>query len=196
MKTWMLAIALLGAAACDDKGDDTGDEGGGGPGVATCDDPFTACGGDPTGAWSFADFCYEFEYSDESCPDATYAYDFDADGSYELLADGTYSVALTTTATATVSFPKTCLGGATCEDLASAGELSCVDAGPVCDCETTQVTSSAEAGTWSTAGSVLTMTDDSGDATKADYCVSGRSFELELRPDSPEEAPIRVILSR
>ncbi|MBK9644022.1 MAG: hypothetical protein IPO67_02515 [Deltaproteobacteria bacterium] len=156
--------------------------------LPTCEDTFAACGGDPTGSWTFAEACYVSTRPTE-CEQARWTIKTTQTGGYEFAADKTYSAAFKVITELTYVAEKTCLTeGQTCEELAEPLKLdTCVDKGDVCECKGGGAMDSATTGTWATSGTTLTLTGDSAPkAAEHDYCVSpGEAMEIVMKPPPP-----------
>jgi hypothetical protein len=169
---------------------------------ATCVDArstFTACGGDPTGSWTFAEFCVDATVKTSGdggagnvCPENS------VDIDYNLARDVTFDAttlkigAGKTTLTAKYNYFLACFtrlpdggmsGGATptCAEIqkreytdkSKAG--SCADkTGGYCVCtETGETTAAEEIQTYTVSGTTLTTTKGDGSSSVSQFCVKG-----------------------
>ena len=156
--------------------------------LPTCEDTFTACGGDPTGRWAFTESCYTSTRTAD-CAEAVWTVETTQTGGMEFAADKTYSSAFTIITKLTYVAEKTCLReGETCEDLAAPLKLdSCVEKGSVCECKGGGPSEVMTTGTWSTSGTTLSLTAE-GAPKAADHglCVNpGVSMELLIKAPPP-----------
>lgn len=196
-RTTFLA-ALFALAACKEKEDgDTGGGGGGGGGsLPTCDDAFSACGGDPVGSWTLVDYCFDVEPEIPDCPEATYTFDATPDGTLVVNADGTYSVDFTMTMEMSVELPKSCFPkGMTCDQIGDK-DMTCSDAGDSCVCVTTPTSEEiSETGIWGVKGTTLTVvSDEDGSVETMEFCATTRS--LEILQENEEMGQMRMIAER
>jgi hypothetical protein len=156
--------------------------------LPTCEDTFTACGGDPTGSWTFVDSCY-INTRTADCEAAVWTVETTQTGGIEFASDKTYSSAFKVITKLTYTAEKSCLReGETCEDLAAPLKLdSCVDNGAVCACEGGGSVDSTTTGTWATSGTTLTLTAEGAPkAAEHDLCVHpGEAMELVIKAPPP-----------
>jgi len=158
------------------------------------------CGGDVVGDWKASSACANRALLNEQflssimgyCPDATLgAVTIKPAGTMSLRTDLTYTAALTMDATAVVNIPSSCLAGQSCAAVsvllqsALVGQMgiqsaNCTGSGS-CNC-TFKINSPVEnsAGTYTTAGTVLSLLATTGTATTGggDYCVKDKSLHL------------------
>ncbi len=212
MRLTPLAFFLLACPTAEDTGkdgdtadtSDTADSGEPAPDLVS-DCSTTACGGDPSGAWAIADSC---------APDVEMALDWCAEGYMKVTAfsntgtltvnaDGSYTTAFEGGDVTLEIFAATsCLGGATCAQLQEQAEQNipgvvCVDSTGGCTCTaTTQTEADSDAGTWTTAGSVLTFNStDDGNSQNADFCVDSDEMWLQMR-EGESDMPLGFVLSK
>jgi hypothetical protein len=158
------------------------------------------CGGDPTGTWKLSTACFSDESTStelaqltQLCPTATATLsDVSATGTIAFRADATYTEMLTESATVHATVPPSCLvrGGVTltCAQLpALIALLSGLSGGPVVSCTgsstcscTSRVTAitANTSGTWSHAGTSITLTAADGTEDGGPYCVQGNQIHL------------------
>jgi hypothetical protein len=151
---------------------------------------FSACGGDPTGDWTFVDTCVddaEIDFDIEGCPEATARFqdDIAISGTLSLGEDGSYAVEQSLTGTLVLSFPLSCLEGEadSCDQVGEILEVECTASGDVCECEDSADFDSEASGTYETDGSSITFTTSGGEPSDpGEFCVDGDRLELR----SPE----------
>jgi hypothetical protein len=186
---WGVAVACLLGAACGDGSDSPADGVGG---ELDCSE-LVACGGDPTGTWSFLGSCGLVEDM-EVCAEATvHRLESDFAGRFEIAADGRYQLEVDILNRADVSFPPACAREdfQSCDDhlpgFACTGEL---DVG--CDCQgESRVPINRDRGTWTVEGSRMFLASDSQAERELDFCVSGTG----LRVREPGEESV-IVLAR
>lgn len=193
---------------------------GGGGATTTCGttDP---CGGDVVGTWLPAGSCvsrpslqalYMTELGAE-CPsgksvsigDATQDW---AHVSATFNADLTYMGTTTFEDSVQILVPNACLVTRSCTDLdadfqamvtpfGGISAASCLQGGATCTCSITQQQYTADSGSYSTAGVLLTMTPTGGVATDSRYCVRGSELHL-MTIDDPTTGVITsdIMLAR
>lgn len=138
-------------------------------------DTFAACGGDPTGSWTYTAGCLTLHNPPSlPCSSATFVLTIDVGGSLDLGGDGTFSIAQTTRTTSTLTVPRACVGAPDCtflgDDAVASGD----------NCVSTDVSDDTDdvAGTWTSAGSALTLTAGGQDGVM-DFCVQGDTLMLQ-----------------
>jgi len=170
---------------------------GGGSGGASCGRT-EPCGGSVVGNWKMVDSCIQVTpemLTDTFCPQGTIRpLSFEPSGNVAFAVNSSYSSALTVSMTLLESLPSSCLTaeGITCADFNSAiqDELAtnpdprfqsyvCAAAGSNCDCTVvlTPMTT-AETGTYATAGTVLSTTASDGTTSDDPYCVQGKTLRI------------------
>ncbi|MDB4980090.1 MAG: hypothetical protein JWM82_842 [Myxococcales bacterium] len=165
-----------------------------GGGSVSCDGT-QPCGGDPTGTWSFVSDCEAPSMGfSNTCPTATVsASGVSISGMISFNADKSYSVSQAFKANVSVSLPASCLtqGGVTvsCAQLTTVlqGEIangtapyktiSCSGSGG-CTCLATVDDINDDSGTWSSAGTVITLGSAAGSSDGGSYCVKGNEIHL------------------
>jgi hypothetical protein len=145
------------------------------------------CGGDVVGTWSFLGACRTpavlQNFNDNlqaSCPGASItALDIDISGTVTYNADLTYAANVTETIRATEIFPLSCLGFASCADVVSSNTESTVSCTgtTTCTCRVAGAPPMIETGTYTTAGTDLTMAGPTSTSTDA-YCVQNNQLHI------------------
>jgi hypothetical protein len=148
------------------------------------------CGGNIVGSWQLTSECVDVESlqptAQTACVDASItAAIVSVSGNLTFNADMSYTESATTTAIFVWHFPASCLNGATCDAFGSAAQqglpagVTFTCTGPAdCDCTEGTIGTGSDSGTYSTSGSVLSITSDTtGPATGA-YCVQGSTLHL------------------
>jgi hypothetical protein len=161
---------------------------------------FKACGGDPTGTWTFADFCVPAQDigSVQNCPEVTAAVDYTINR--DVVIDGTTitSTAGTQKVVFTINYPLVCFtrdgdGGtydAGINDCATvqskfykdpANPGVCTDNGSgVCKCvQSQEKAATASTDTYVTNGTTITTTKTDGTMSTSDYCVNGNLLTVQ-----------------
>lgn len=190
MKKALFALAMGALVAACGGGDD---DGGG------FDCSFNACGGDPVATWTIAGSCTLGDQTIEECPEATFDDSgIEQDGTVTINSDGTYSTSVTTTGTVQFTFPLSCLGGATCDQLEGAVEgVTCTDTGEACDCTQTLNETDNETGTYVASGSTVTFTPDGGGTPdELEFCVEGNTMKASAPPEMAGDARAIVFLTK
>jgi hypothetical protein len=187
---------------------------GGGP-VATCDNT-TACGGNPKGKWTVSSSCLKLSggvdlasagLDPRSCTSAPLTGTLNVTGTFTANADGTYTDDTTTTGNAQVELAPGCLQisgtsincqgaevalessgltTATCSPSASGG-CSCTAVVNQKGSMGMPTATPATSGNFTTSGSTLSLTTDSGNLTHG-FCASGSSLTT-----SPQSMTTTVI---
>lgn len=185
-------ISVLGALLIAGCG---GDDDGGGGGL-DCSQ-YEACGGDPTGEWTFVDACFDdnFDPEVESCPTATASVmNVAVTGSVTVDTDMTYAIDFTTTGDVVLSLPESCLNGLTCAQVSDAAQVDCTDNDDGgCDCQDMIEETTQETGTWEVDGTTLSTTTG-GETDEATFCVDGDV--MKLRPQDQEGPMATLVLQR
>jgi hypothetical protein len=188
MRIWGSIIVAACLAGC-----------GGSGGVEVGEDcSFDACGGDPTGDWTFGTGSYCIDpYQDEDCPEATLETNLATSGSLVLASDGTFTMQLTATGELVFHLPLRCIDGATCSDGDTPElDLYCEEDGAD-DCRCVSIIDSQRTadGNWQTEGDVIGLIDDSDQEVEVagEYCTRGD--ELVIRSQESTE-PYTWILTR
>lgn len=171
----------------------------GGDGGSSCG-TFTPCGGNVVGRWNVTDSCVSA--SAPPMVSGCQTQDVDASGlkmsgGSTFNADMTYSSEITVSGSVSATVPASCLMQAgitlTCEQVnalfllslidnpdAPFSALSCTKAGSGCRCALTlKPTTGPVQGTYTTAGTLLTLTGADGSSDSSDYCVSGNKLQLK-----------------
>lgn len=155
------------------------------------------CGGNPVGNWQASGACADAAelnmaflqgLMDGFCPTASLSgYSIRPSGTFNLGADLTYSLNLTMNLTASVTLPASCLMGQSCTvvnaliqaEVGTDGITAASCAGSSsCTCTITGVQTEAETGTYTTAGTEMTLTDSAGSLDGGPYCVQGSTLHL------------------
>jgi hypothetical protein len=164
-----------------------------------CDDD--ACGGDPIGSWQIVDSCLDFQIDPpETCPTATVTVDASFTGTASFDADGTFDRTVNLSGDSTMTFPASCLEGATCAQIEAQvqpnfPDITCADAAAgACACTYSIEQDQSDSGTWEVSGSTLTTTGTDGEPEAAEFCVSGDTFLLRL--DTGDGFSFAIIATR
>lgn len=151
---------------------------------------FSACGGDPTGTWSYVEQCGAPMMTNpfaQSCPTATFSSSEPTEnGTVKFNADKSFAEDVTGSQSAQFTLPASCLGSlgsfTSCQDLANQLQsnppsgltvtASCTGTVQTsCMCNMTVNENLHRSGTWQVSGTNLMVTTSST-ATNA-FCVSG-----------------------
>ncbi len=146
---------------------------------ATAD--FTACGGDPTGTWTFAEFCVDAKSVGDpfkgKCPSGSATIDVTDDRTVTIDATTIKNGAGTQTLKSTYDIPAACLSanGVTCAQVpGSDASLTCTSQANG-DCQCNKQESNAKepsTQTYTTSGSTITITDPTDNSvTNGEFCV-------------------------
>lgn len=187
MRTFLLGpLAVVIAAQIGCSGSDSAG--------ASCG-AFTPCGGELVATWNIQQLCSP-QRAPADCPG--YKLDLSrvmANGTVTFAADKSYNTMVTTTGTADITVPKTCLTlmgmTLTCQQLNALLALAaadpdsdiksamCSEAGADCACSvTSKGNPQTERGTYRTSGStVFIKANGSMNETPNDYCVSGNTLK-------------------
>jgi hypothetical protein len=187
----MVALAMLAAAILPACGDDP---------ASTCG-KVQPCGGDVVGNYDVSAACATSTLSPAelgfNCPEATVGRPtISTSGSASFNADLTYTMMTTSSGTAQVNFPPACLssltGGLTltCDQINDLVPLliasmpdtlqsATCGGGDTCTCTVTTVPRTVtESGSYSTTGTTLTRTLDTGGVLTGQYCAQGNSLHF------------------
>ncbi|MDZ4694623.1 MAG: hypothetical protein SGI86_05700 [Deltaproteobacteria bacterium] len=140
--------------------------------------PFTACGGNIVGTWTYDAACATIKGGTkgfETCTAASYAVTVDLVGTATFAADGKFSSASTIATSIKSTIPKSCLAaGATC------GGLMATDTGTACESTQTQAPkdNSSTGETYTTTGNILVI--NNGKSETIEYCVSGNTLTAKV----------------
>jgi hypothetical protein len=211
----LLAIGFAAATAgCGDGKGSTGTGGTGGAGGtggsgASCAGLNTACGGDVVGTWAIAEICnFMITSTTPVCPEVQYTGSTVTEmGTFTFRADGTASEDVTGTLTLHESVPASCLDVlGTCAGIDASIQMavqdgtytsgSCVSAASgSCECTVIAPLTGMTSATYTTSGSMLTVTSDSsGNTSTSSYCVQGSTLGLSVPNGSG--APLIYRLTR
>jgi hypothetical protein len=147
------------------------------------------CGGDVTGDWKATGACVNLAAAmisvGGSCPQLIVtSASGNATGQLSLTSDLSYSSTVGETIVLKVTAPVSCAAGGTCDDLATsllgsgANAATCIGTDS-CACSLTFQMDLADTGTYSTAGTTLTLTSGNGGAGPfGDYCVQSGTLHL------------------
>jgi hypothetical protein len=147
------------------------------------------CNGPVVGTWKAAAACATAGFVmnlQGTCPEATISgVTATQSGTYTFNADLTYSIAVTGQLTYDSANPASCNpGGMSCAALATAesalsgGTLTCTGSG-ACNCHGSFTENDTETGTYSVAGTVITMVNSaSGYTLEQLYCVQGNTLHI------------------
>jgi len=167
------------------------------------------CGGSLVGTWTITSSCESVSnFTDGTeCPGATIdESQLVTSGTLVFNADMTFTVSGTIDGTRRFKVALACVAGVgSCDDFASLispgppeATTSCATAGSACNCTMVYVApmASAQAGTYSTAGNVLTLNLNSpgADAIALGYCVEGSTFHMS-RTDAATGAVINDVVA-
>lgn len=156
------------------------------------------CGGDVVGNYNFTAACYNSAAlgmeAIEGCPEATVTINsLGVSGTANFGADMTYSVSQTITASASQTLPAPCLtmGGLTltCQQLDQLAQQLLLENPSIqsircsgsssCTCTFTLAPMTTNAsGTYTTSGTMLTLTSSTGGISGGPYCVQGDELHL------------------
>jgi len=177
-------------------------EGGAGRAVPASCGAIAPCGGDVVGTWTPDGSCvsqaslqarYMTELGGE-CPAGTSVSIVQATSDWASIAstfnaDGSYSGTTTFSASVEISVPAACLVTRACADLdadframvdprAGITAAACRDGGSSCACSITQQQTTTQAGTYTTAETVLTTVPAGGGSNDTSFCVRGSELHL------------------
>lgn len=170
-----VAALALGLGAC--AGDTTpGWSPDGGSGTLDC--ASSACGGDPTGHWTFASVCLADGSPD--CPGTSYeTTDVELDGFWSFGPDGRYRVVRVENGTLSWTWPAACVSSFdTCDELESGSRRCTGVVSSQCTCDATVYGALTDTGTWRLEGTRLELTSDEGERLTLGVCVSGSALLL------------------
>jgi len=172
------------------------------------------CGGDPVGNWNASGACADSAELNMAfleglmgfCTTASLSgYSIRPSGTFNLAADLTYSLNMTLNMTVGVNIPGSCLMGQTCAALntalqaqMTAGQsVSCAGSGS-CNCTFNIISTDAETGTYTTAGTEMALTSAAGSTSGGPYCVQGSTLHLLTVDTSMPMATIQsdIVFSR
>ena len=185
---WLAALAV---PACG------GSSSGSGSGSASCSGD-TACGGDVVGTWKIQAACASSSTDGSgtipNCAGASLSTSgLTVTGTFTFGADMTYSSSLVEGGSAHYTIPNSCLteNGQTvsCAELGAAfssadtsgtfSSASCAASGSNCVCDLgTKPQTVTETGTYTVAGSALTMTASTGDVSTSSFCSKGNELHM------------------
>ena len=182
-----LALWVLFAACSKDNGDSAGeadtDTDSDTDADSDGDCEFTACASDPTGSWTIDAICFDFSALKGSCPTATIDASADPEGTLDLLESKVYTLSVTYDITIVETLPKECLGGVgDCATFGAAMSADCTgDASIACECTLYDSQKAQGDGTWSYAGSTITIVgSDAKDVeVTGDFCADSSSMKLQ-----------------
>jgi len=131
------------------------------------------CGGDLVGKWQVTKACAGKPVPVRGCPGSSMSItDLQVTGTLEFRADGTMTDATTGSFHGEMSIPNSCLSS-TC-DAKRVGADQCTPSSDTCHCsEDVAGSTSPSVMTYVTSGATATLTDSTGSAVDADYCIQG-----------------------
>jgi hypothetical protein len=165
----------------------------------TCDDlDFEPCGGDLVGLWEITIGCANLaaDATDPlpSCDGDSVSLSVDLTGAIELNADMSYTSTNDVVQETTAILPKSCLMGASCDQIADEGEPPFEDTGDACERTTTGATANTETGTYVVDGNTVTLTEEGQEPQAADeYCVQGNMLTVRHVDEDGNEVYFRAI---
>jgi len=188
----LVTVAAAGVAAlgCGDGGGGTTGTGGTGGGAGGSDSCASnaSCGGNIVGTWTIVQGCnIRTTLAPTACADRTYtASDQTVTGTFVFRADGTATRMVRTTGTITLFSPPACLASAmeTCADVdasfkslvqsgSSYTAASCADNGGTCVCTLMFDTTSNVSATYTTSGSIVTITSNGDNSIASSASTTG-----------------------
>jgi hypothetical protein len=190
MRRAVVCVVWLGALAVPACGGSSS-----GSGSASCSGD-TTCGGDVVGTWKIDAACASLSADTSgmtaNCPGASIdTSGLTITGTFTFGADKTYSSSLVEGGSVHYSLPNSCLTmngqTVTCDELGtaftSAGDTfssaSCKTSGANCLCDLgTKPQTTTETGTYTVAGSALTMTASTGDVSTSSFCSKGNELHM------------------
>jgi hypothetical protein len=150
----------------------------------------TPCGGDITGTWTLQGFCGGTAQLMMQCPGASADFAPNVSGTYTFNADGTYSLTLTADESGPQTLPASCLPNiqtcamlemsSTMQGLTSSVTSCSGDVSQSCTCTFMARGTLTDNGTYTTAGTSVTMTGTSGPSKPEGFCATGNQLELTL----------------
>ena len=151
-------------------------------GAGTCSvSGFTACGGDPTGTWSYTDACMTppstYDPTNGMCPTASSTFTLMQTGTLTLDAAGNYTQISMQNGVEHITVPKTCFPGYPCSALTMLFQTATnvQDTGTNCTCDKpVKPATMMGSGTYTVSGTQLTPSS----STPLDFCVSGTTLSL------------------
>jgi hypothetical protein len=156
----------------------------------SCSPTFTPCGGDVVGTWTSSAVCGATAQLMMACPGASTSFMPTASATYTFNADGSFSLSLTADESGTQTLPASCLSGiqscallemtSTTQGLTTSTTGCTGNPSQSCTCTFTAKGTLTDTGTYTTAGTGLTMKDSSGPSSPLGYCVTGNQLELSL----------------
>lgn len=154
---------------------------------------YTACGGDPTGTWTYTAGCATVGNADPfqgKCPGASLSLTIDLVGTVTFGA-GNFAAKSTVTTSSTLDVPKTCVGN----DCTAFGKdyPDMKDDGVNCVGTSAPETSSSDAsGTYVVAGDKMTLTNSQAGAkpSEAEFCVKGNELTVHVLPQQAGGAEV------
>lgn len=158
-------------------------------GAATCE-PFTPCGGDPTGNWNLVSICADSNHTAfNQCPESTITADLTgSSGYYTLNGDNTWSALLQISGTISYSLSAQCLDDLipgpftpACGALDLAPNITCTgDKTVQCDCTVAISPAQTETtGQWQVNGTTLETHEDGdppSDIEMSEFCIEGNTL--------------------
>ena len=142
------------------------------------------CGGSIAATWSITGICVTPQtMNNPNCPGGTLTITGATEsGTLSFTSAGTYTANVTATVSIMDTTPSSCIAPATCADLAAAyvaeGASATCTGTSVCNCTIVIASSGSEAGTYTTSGTTLTITDSTGEVDSMGYCVQGDTLHL------------------
>lgn len=170
---------------------------------------FVACGGDPKGAWLFADFCPDptslpKDPLKDKCAQYTLAVDMTSTREVTIDATTLGTGPGKETVVLTGTFPASCFaddgGTPTCDSFNDPAESrTCTDKGSgMCECTETTVTDKpdnpkSDTYTTDSATNTITFTNKDGKVTAGEYCVSGDILYFKEKPQDGKVGLLYVL---
>jgi hypothetical protein len=179
--------------------------GAGGNGGANTQCGAPACGGNPTGAWTFTSGCMGVLPLSSCATGGVDTSGVHRAGTLTFNSDGSYSTTETDTGAFVVNVPQSCLGTGTCASLQAVyqGAGYVAPPNPTLSSATCSTTTTGcrcllgvlgmavtQGGTYLVSGTSVTATSSTGAVSIDTFCVSGKSLHMiyaDSTPSSPDE---------
>ena len=150
-----------------------------------------ACGGDPSGTWTFLEICGNPMQVDDfiaACPEAEIiSVEHTGSATVSLAPDLSYEWALNDAFVAALEFPVSCVqdvGGcepfATLITIGSSVEMTCITAGATCECGIVGEEDELEMGIYELGQGTVTTSSSEGKIREWYYCVDDDVVQLRL----------------
>ncbi len=170
----------------------------GAPGAGCAGLPFAACGGDPSGTWTWTDACFDVTKNpyEGMCPGSSFVITLDISGTVAFDPAKTFAMDTTSSSTMEIVLPKSCAAvPPDCVGLDDQNPF--VDTGDACKQTSVGAPKANQGtGTWSTNGTTLTLVNADQSTIDFPYCVNANELMLQTTASGGLEGTVNYKLTK